>query len=130
MSLRPIRLVFPGKQVYQAVMNLKHLVAYVGRVCNPEGYLVMVNGLLYLTLGVIDIAESTTATADLRLFTSLGEVDRARYSFFCSVELFIYAIYQGRSMHLLAPPWYQVVQNFWLPPGLLNTLPEEFDLPI
>ena len=32
-------------------MSLKHLVAYVERVCNPEGYLTMVNGLLHLALG-------------------------------------------------------------------------------
>ena len=62
----------------------------VGRGCDLEGYLEIMDCLLFFALGSVYIAKNTMKVTDQMDFAFLWEeIDRAEYGFFCGVKLLV-----------------------------------------
>ena len=74
------------------VFTTKQVIVPIKRGRDSDGHLIMVNTLLYLALGSVNLAESTMRFAD-QVFSIFPceEIDCAECGFFCSVELFVRA---------------------------------------
>src|ERR1700753_2787862 len=78
-----VELIFIVTQHCQGEVNPKLLIMPVGRGCDPEGDLVMMDRLLPLALGIIYAAKNAMRNADPKfLALPQREVDRAICSFF------------------------------------------------
>ena len=89
-NVRVVEIVLIAKQLCHVVMNPKLSIAPAERGRGCEGYLEVVNGLLFLSLGTVYNAKHAVGLADPVFLTFLREdFDRTRCSFFCRVELFV-----------------------------------------
>ena len=89
-SLCVVEPAFVEKQPSQGMVDPKQAILPAERGCDSEGYLVMVNGLPRLALGLIYIAKRVMRLAEQKLMICLREeINCAGCGFFGGVELLV-----------------------------------------